>query len=49
MRRLTLTSFAVLTVLGFLATGRASACRKHGMRIVAVLSSPSPSPSPAQT
>jgi hypothetical protein len=28
-----------------LATGRASACRKHGMEILAVLPSPSPSPS----
>ena len=28
-----------------LATGRASACRKHGLRILAVLPSPSPSPS----
>jgi hypothetical protein len=28
-----------------LATGRASACRKHGMQILAVLPSPSPSPS----
>jgi hypothetical protein len=27
-----------------LATGRASACRKHGMRILAILPSPSPSP-----
>jgi len=28
-----------------LATGRASACRKHGSRILAVLPSPGPSPS----
>ncbi len=28
-----------------LATGRASACRKHGMQILAVLPSPAPSPS----
>jgi hypothetical protein len=28
-----------------LATGRASACRKHGLQILAVLPSPSPSPS----
>jgi hypothetical protein len=28
-----------------LATGRASACRKHGSQILAVLPSPSPSPS----
>lgn len=32
-----------------LATGRASACHKHGMQIVAVLPSPSPSPSPARS
>lgn len=30
-----------------LATGRASACRKHGMQILAVLILPSPSPSPS--
>ena len=28
-----------------LATGRASACRRHGMQILAVLPTPSPSPS----
>ena len=30
---------------GLLATGRASACRRHGTQILAVLPTPSPSPS----